>query len=203
MSISKQQAAALAEGFLDDIGSERSAFRPVKTYTELFLLVGELIETAQKNLNKAGLVSTGEGSASIVAEDPVQNGSIVSVDVLMNYYLQFHNKGVKGTRSGRSIAGYSFKNESVSHEFRKAIDDWIKRAGLTTRTVKKYKGVGKHETRRKQISQYDSAYAVARSIKQKGLKPTGFMDNAISKTEQKIANRLGAALVIDIQDGLF
>ena len=114
MSISKAQAAALADGFLDTLGSSKDEFQPKHTYTELFLLVGELIETAQGNLNKAGLVSSGEGAASIVADEPLQNGGIISVDVLMNYYLQFHNKGVKGTRSGRSTAGYTFKTESVS-----------------------------------------------------------------------------------------
>jgi hypothetical protein len=202
MSISRRQAEALAEGFLDDIGSDRGAFQPRELYTELFLLVGELIEAAQNNLNKADLVNTGEGSASIVDEDPVKNGSIISVDVLMNYYLQFHNKGVKGTRSGRSTAGYSFRNEIVSQNMRKAFADWIKRAKKTTRTVKKYKGYGQHESRRRQISQYDSAYAVARSIKQKGLKPTGFLDNAVATTSAKLEERLGAALVVDVIDGL-
>lgn len=202
MSISKRQAEALAEGFLDNLGSSKDEFQPRNTYTELFLLVGELIDTAQKNLNKAGLISTGEGSASIVAEDPVQNGGIISVDVLMNFYLQFHNKGVKGTRVGRSTAGYSFKNEAVSRSMYTAIDEWIKRAGLSTRTVKKYKGYGKHETRRKSIAAIDSTYAMARSIKMKGLKPTGFMDDAIRRTSDLIEKRLGAALVIDIQDGL-
>lgn len=202
MSISKRQAEALAEGFLDNLGSSKSEFRPKNTYTELFLLVGELIDTAQKNLNKAGLVSSGAGSESIAADEPIQNGGIISVDVLMNYYLQFHNKGVKGTRSGSSRAGYSFKNENVSRNMYNAIDGWIKRAGLSTRTVKKYKGYGKHEARRKTIAAIDSTYAMARSIKMKGLKPTGFMDNAIQSTSDKIEKRLGAALIIDIQDGL-
>lgn len=202
MSISKRQAEALAEGFLDSLGSDKDEFQPKNTYTELFLLVGELIDTAQKNLNKAGLVSSGEGSESIAADEPVQNGSIVSVDVLMNYYLQFHNKGVQGTRAGRSTVGYSFKNEIVSQNMYNEIDGWIKRAGLSTRTVKKYKGYGKHETRRKTIAAIDNTYAMARSIKMKGLKPTGFMDDAIRRTSDNIEKRLGAALVLDIQDGL-
>jgi hypothetical protein len=202
MSISKRQAEALAEGFLDNLGSSKDEFQPKNTYTELFLLVGELIDTAQKNLNKADLVDTGKGSESIVADEPVQNGGIVSLDVLMNYYLQFHNKGVKGTRAGRSTAGYSFKNEVVSQNMYNEIDGWIKRAGISTRTVKKYKGYGKHETRRKTIAVIDNTYATARSIKMRGLKPSGFMDNAISATSAKIEKRLGAALVLDIQDGL-
>jgi hypothetical protein len=202
MSISKRQAEALAEGFLDNLGSSKSDFQPKNTYTELFLLVGELIDTAQKNLNKADLIDTGKGSESIVADEPVQNGGVISVDVLMNFYLQFHNKGVKGTRSGRSTAGYSFKNEIVSQKMYNNINEWIKRAGLSTRTVKKYKGYGKHETRRKTIAAYDNTYAVARSIKMYGLKPSGFMDSAIANTSDKIEKRLGAALVLDIQDGL-
>lgn len=202
MSISKAQAAALAEGFLDNLGSDHSEFLPRNTYTELFLLVGELIETAQNNLNQANITNTGALSESIAADDPVQNGNIVSVDVLMNFYGQFHNKGVKGTRSGRSTAGYSFRNEIVSNNMYNAINEWIKRAGLTTRTVKKYKGYGRHESKRKSISQYDSAYAVARSIKIHGLKPTAFMDNAIASISAKIEQRLGAALAIDIVDGL-
>lgn len=202
MSISKRQAEALAEGFLDNLGSSKDEFQPKHTYTELFLLVGELIDTAQKNLNKAGLVSSGKGSESIAADEPIQNGGVISVDVLMNFYLQFHNKGVKGTRSGSSRAGYSFKNEVVSRNMYNEIDGWIKRAGLSTRTVKKYKGYGKHETRRKSIASIDSAYAMARHIKMVGLKPTGFMDSAIQSTSDKIEKRLGAALVLDIQDGL-
>lgn len=202
MSIGKQQAAALAEGFLDDIGSSKGAFEPKNTYTELFILVGELIEAAQNNLNRANITSTGALSESIVADDPTQNGGTVRVDVLMNFYGQFHNKGVKGTRGGRGTAGYAFRNEIVSDKMYNAISEWIKRAGKTTRTVKKYKGYGRHESKRKSISQYDNAYAVARSIKIQGLKPTGFMDNAIAATSAKMEKRLGAALVLDVIDGL-
>jgi hypothetical protein len=202
MSISKQQAAALADGFLDDIGSERSSFQPKNTYTELFILVGELIEAAQNNLNKANINNTGALSESIVADDPTQNGSVLRVDVLMNFYGQFHNKGVKGTRSGSSTAGYAFRNEIVSNKMYNAIDAWIRRAKGTTRTVKKYKGYGAHESKRKTISQYDNTYATARSIKMFGLKPTGFMDKAIASTSAKIEKRLGAALVLDVIDGL-
>jgi hypothetical protein len=83
-----------------------------------------------------------------------------------------------------------------------AIDAWIQRAKGTTRTVKKYKGFGAHETRRKKISNYDNTYATARSIKMFGLKPTGFMDNAIAVTSAKVQQRLGAALAVDVLDGL-
>lgn len=202
MSISKAQAEALAEGFLDHLGSDRSDFLPRKTYTELFLIVGELIEAAQNNLNRANRIASGALSESIIADEPVQNGGIISVDVLMNFYGAFVNKGVKGTRSGSSTAGYSFRNEIVSRKMYYAIETWIKRAQISTRSVQKYKAHGKHERKQKSIAQYDATYAVARSIKQHGLKPTGFMDKAITDTSAKIEDRLGAALVVDVLDGL-
>jgi hypothetical protein len=202
MSISKAQAAALAEGFLDDLGSDRNEFQPKNTYTELFLIVGELIDTAQNNLNKANRTASGALSESIIGDDPVKNAGVLRVDVLMNFYGAFVNKGVKGTRSGRSTAGYSFRNEVVSRSMYDAIKQWIETARIKTRTVKKYKGYGKHEVKQKTIAQFDATYAVARSIKQHGLKPTGFMDNAISKTADKVEKRLGAALAIDVIDGL-
>lgn len=202
MSISKAQAAALAEGFLDNLGSERGEFQPRELYTELFLIVGEMIEAAQNNLNKANRIASGALSESIIADDPKKNDNVISVDILMNYYGAFVNKGVKGTRAGHSTAGYSFKNEIVSQNMYNAIQSWIDSARIKIRSVKKYKGYGKHEVKQKSIAQYDATYAVARSIKQHGLKPTGFMDNAISKTSDAIEKRLGAALVIDVLDGL-
>jgi hypothetical protein len=202
MSISKQQAGALAEGFLDNLGSSKSDFQPRETYTEVFLLVGELIETAQKNLNKANRIASGSLSESIIGDEPVKNAGVLRVDILMNFYGAFVNKGVKGTRSGSSRAGYSFKNEVVSQNMYDAIKNWIETARIKIRSVKKYKGYGKHEVKQKTLASYDSAYAIARSIKIHGLKPTGFMDDAIAKISDKVQRRLGAALAIDVIDGL-
>lgn len=203
MSISKSQAEALAEGFLDNIGSSKDElFRPKEIFTEVILLAGELVETAQDNLNKSNRHSSGKLSESIIADEPTQTGAEISIDILMNFYGAFVNKGVKGTRSGSSTAGYSFRNEVVSNKMYNAIADWIKRAGTGTRNVKKYRGYGKHETKQKTIAQYDSTYAVARSIKMYGLKPTGFLDNAVASTRSKVAARLGAALRLDVIDGL-
>lgn len=199
-SISKAQAAALADGFLDTLGSDREDFAPRNTLTELFLLAGELIEDCQDNLSRSNRNASGKLSESLIADEPTQNGNEVRIDVLMNSYGAFVNKGVKGTRSGQSTAGYSFKNEAVSKKFYKALEDWVKRGKISTRSVKK--GYGKHERKNKSIAQYDQIYALGRSIKMHGLKPTGFLDKAIKSTADKVADRLGAALKIDIIDGL-
>jgi len=199
MSISKAQAEALAEGFLDTIGTEgKDSLRPKETLSEAILLVGELIQDCQTNINASNKVASGKLSESLIANEPYQVGSIMQVDMMMAYYGLFVNKGVKGTRSGRSTAGYSFRNEIVSRKMYNAISKWIDLGKITTRTVKKYAGHGRHEVKMKSIAQLDKAYAVARSIKQRGLKPTGFLDKAVSTLRTKIGNRLGQGLKVDI-----
>lgn len=192
MSISKQQAEALAEGFLDNIGSEND-LQPRETFSEIILLAAEFI-----NLIKANNISSGALSESLQAGEPTVEGNVFSIDVFMNFYGKFINSGVKGTRSGSSRAGYSFKNEIVSQKMLKAIAEWIKRAQISTQTVKKYAPHGAHETRRRSISEIDSAYGKARSIKMYGIPATGFLDSAVQTTTQKVKDRLGLALKIDI-----
>lgn len=197
MGISKQQAEALAEGFLDDIGSEDELV-PKETFSEIILLAAEFIEDAQNNLIKANNISSGALSESLQASEPTVNGNVFSIDVFMNFYGRFINSGVKGTRSGSSKAGYSFRNEIVSKKMLAAIYEWIKRAQISTRTVKEYAPHGAHETRRRTISEIDSAYGKARSIKMYGIPANGFLDTAVQTTTQKVKDRLGLALKIDI-----
>jgi hypothetical protein len=68
------------------------------------------------------------------------------------------------------------------------------------------KTYGGLEKKRKSISQLNLgrqvAYAVARSIKQHGIKATGFMDKAVASTSSKVQDRLGNALEVDIINSL-
>ena len=202
MSISKVQAEALAEGFLNDIGTDDKAeLRPKQSYAEMIILAGELIEDAQRNLIAGNNIASGKGSASLIAHEPYKVGEAMQLDVFMNFYLRFINKGVKGTRSGSSTAGYSFKNEIVSRKMLKAIQEWLDRGKISTRTVKKYKAYGRHERKNKRLgklAEANKAYAVARSIKMHGIRTRSFMDKAIENTKSKVSNRLGGALKIDV-----
>lgn len=205
MSIGKAQAAALADGFLDSFGSSKDDLRPKETFTEIILLAGELIQSCQDNLNKSNSNASGGLSSSLIAGEPVMSGKVLHIDMLMNFYGRFVNAGVKGTKSGKSLAGYSFKNEIVSRDMLKAIKAWIDRGKISTQSVKKYKAYGRHETKNRKLaklSEADMSYAVARSIKQHGIKPTGFLDQAILTTQRKVAARLGAALKIDVINSL-
>lgn len=205
MSIAKAQAAAIADGFLDSFGSSKADLRPKETFTEIILLAGELIQSCQGNLNRSNSNASGKLSESLIAGEPVLNGKVLHVDMLMNFYGRFVNAGVKGTRSGNSVAGYSFKNEIVSRKMLAAIKDWVDRGKINTRTVKKYKTLGAHEGKNRKLaklSEADMSYAVARSIKIHGIKATGFLDKAMLSTRQKVASRLGVALKIDVINSL-
>lgn len=197
MSISKAQALALADGFVDKQGVGKEGFTPVNTFSELFLIAGEMVEMMQDNLNKSNKNASGELSKSIKADTPVQKGSIVSVDIRMLFYGAFVNKGVKGLKSGRSLAGYSFKTPFPSESMVKAISDWVGRGKKSVSSVTKYKAYGKIEKKNKDIGG-GNPYAIARAVKMKGLKPTQFQDKAEVKTRDKVGERLGAALKIDV-----
>lgn len=200
MSISKAQAEAIAEGFLDTIGSDRAGLVPRKTFTEAITIAAELIETAQKNLIKTNLVASGNLSESLIAGDPTVEGSVFTVDIYMNYYGLFVDRGVKGTRSGSGQ--YQFRFEIPSKSMVEAIDEWLKEAKISVRTVKKYKGYGINETKKKSLAEYDNAFAFARKIKQVGIKPRRFLTDAINTVTKKVEQRLGIAVKIDIINSL-
>lgn len=202
MSISKAQAQALADGFLDDIGSNKDGLQPRETFSEMILIAGEFIEDCQQNLLSSNSNASGELSASLIANEPEKVGNAMRIDVYMNFYGAFVNSGVKGTKSGSSTAGYSFKYDMPTKNMVKAIQQWIDRGKISTSSVKKYSGYGRHEIKNKSIAQLDMAFAVARSIKQHGLKPTGFLDKAVAASVSKVADRLGVALSIDVLNSI-
>lgn len=202
MSISKAQAQALADGFLDDIGSNKDGLQLRETFSEMILIAGEFIEDCQQNLLSSNSNASGELSASLIANEPENIGTAMNIAIYMNFYGAFVNKGVKGTQSGSSTAGYSFKYDMPTKSMVKAIQEWIDRGKISTRSVKKYSGYGRHEIKNKTIAQLDMAFAVARSIKQHGIKPTGFLDKAVASTVSKVADRLGAALSIDVLNSI-
>jgi hypothetical protein len=209
MSIGKGQAAALADGFLDDIGSgDVGDLQPRETISELLLLAGELVESAQDNLNASKSNASGELSKSILALEPKTAPGLIQIDIEMNYYGQFINKGVKGTRSGMGL--YQFKHElggrkkgggkgtGKEHKLVTAMKQYIKDAKSKIGAIKVPIG---YETKNTDISK-QVAYVMASEILKRGIHPTYFMDLAIAETDQKVSERLGDALAIDVLNSL-
>lgn len=198
MSIAKAQALALADGFLDSLGSDKTDLRPRETYSEIIVLAGEFIESCQDNLNHSNSNASGKLSASLEASEPTSEGTAMKIDVSMLLYGLFVNAGVKGTKSGSSTAGYSFKHDLPSRKMLAAIQEWQIKARASTTNVNAKKTISRNEKKNASISQLDRTYAIARSIVQHGIKPTGFLDKAVATTKDKVADRLGQALRIDV-----
>lgn len=202
MSIGKAQASALADNFLEGFGSDKDELQPRETFTEIILLAGEFVESCQDNLNATNTNASGKLSASLEASEPIQVGKAMQIDISMNFYGQFVNAGVKGTKSGASTAGYSFKFDKPGDKMLAAIADWQDKAKASTKNVNAKRTVSRNEAKNASIGAQTKAYAIARSILQHGIKATGFLDKAVKTTENKVADRLGAALRIDVLNSL-
>lgn len=199
-SISKSQAKLLASGFLDSLGKNKDFSDLVlnDSLTTLFQLAGELILETTNNLSAAGNVSSGALSESFKVRNPYYEGQEIHLDVEALYYYEFLNKGVKGTRSGEGK--FSFKSDLPSRQMVTEIAAWMERAGMASFNIKK--SISNQEVKNKRISQYDSAYAVARSIKMKGIRKTGYFDRAVKTIQDTAITELGKAFKIDLINSL-
>lgn len=200
-SISQAQAKALADGFLDTLGSDED-LQPVETLGTLVQLAGELVDTAQENLNRADRVASGALSASLKILNPDIVGNSIQVDIEALYYYTFIDLGVKGTTSGNGH--YAFKNNYVGKAMMKAIRKWVIREGLKMRATKKYSAITSREAKRKNISDTSTstAYRIAAAVKRKGIRRSNFFTGAVKKIENTVADKLGAAFQIDIINSL-
>lgn len=200
-SISKSQASAIADGFLDAQGSGNSkTLQPKETFTEIILLAGSLVEDAQNNLNESNSNASGELSKSFFVEEPAENGSVFKVNVYMNFYGKFINKGVKGTKSGAGL--YAFKNNFPSRGMIEALIKGSANAKQKISNASRSKTISKNEIKNFKISDVSKAFGAARNIKMYGIKKTGFLDKAIITTQSKVKDKLGAALKVDVLNAI-
>jgi hypothetical protein len=201
-SITASQAELLASGFLDTTGSSKDELVPKSSLTTLFKLSGFLVEEAQKNLARSDRVASGALSESIKILDPYKKGKTIHIDVEALFYYLFIDGGVKGTKGGTGL--YQFKNDKPSKKMVAALRKWLQKEGIKGSVDKKYRGISKRDDFRKSITDTGEgiAYAISRSIKQKGLKRTNFMAKAIAKTENKAEKEFGAAFKIDVINSL-
>ena len=198
VSINKAQAAALADGFVDSVSNDtKDGLRPRETLTGLFLLAGEFIEDTQKNLGNSN--ASGELSKSLKLNEPVKSAGTVKVDVLMNFYGQYINKGVKGVKGG--TGEYSFKTLFPSRKMVEALEKSISRAKKSSRNTSS-KAKSKGDQKNRSISNTSKAWGAAVNIKKYGITATHFVDKAAITTSAKVSEKLGHAFKIDILNSL-
>ena len=172
----------------------------------LYEFANDFISEAKKNLEKTGSVASGALSDSIKFLPISFAGSTYKLQVSLLDYYDFINKGVSGTQN-KFNTPYSFKNIHPSKAMVEAIKGWLAQGKLKSshRDIKRYGTYGKLEKKNVSItpsperSLRSTAYAVATSVKKKGIKPTHFFDNAFIKTYPQLKKDLAKALKEDFR----
>lgn len=199
-SIKQLQAEVLA--FLDQLGQDKSFFEKATKLNSLeyYLTISaaNFVLKVQENLEAQGKVDTGALSDELEQSAVIRNGNQLSIDIgypkgsPASKYYDFVNKGVQGydnSVSKNSTSPYKFKkilNKKggilIGKKMQQNIFDWIKRNNIKG-DVAITKRQAKRQSLSKMVSQANNqkslAYAVAVNIKKKGLKKTGYFDNAI------------------------
>lgn len=200
-SISNSQASFISSGQISNYGSAKD-FEPRESLSALVKLAALLIENAQTNLEASGQVSSGALSDSFKASEPIEKNGAIHIEVSALDYYDFQNKGVRGTKGGASSGGYAFKNAFPSEAMVTAIDKWIKHGHAVTTHILKKHAISKNEKKNTTLSDIDNAYMIARSIKIKGIKGTGYFDKAVKLAQAYAKDILGKALMVDVINSL-
>jgi serine kinase of HPr protein (carbohydrate metabolism regulator) len=164
-------------------------------------MAGYLISEAQNNLNNDGTNTTGDLESSMSISDLDISGQLMSVDVLILDRYKFINDGVKGVEGG--TGKYQFKTIRPTVEMVRNIKSWLRKRGAR---ATKYKAISRTERKDKRIkkmkteaeSQTSLAWAVATSVKKKGIKPTKFFTKAVRATEKKFREEMAKGIKLDI-----
>jgi hypothetical protein len=204
MSISKAQAKAIGDGFLNTLGEQPMKEGDMPVIEKLLKDFGaDFITTAQKNLNKNKSIASGAINDIRMQFTKFNTAYTISLGYPKSEpaskYWDFINKGVKGTKNVKADGNTPYKfNPSKKAIPISAAQKWLGYNKLKVTAVKKYKKLGVEE---KAIDSKKSlAFMVARSIHRKGIRSTHYFDNAQKETFGKnFYEVMEAALGKDIQ----
>jgi hypothetical protein len=166
-------------------------------------LAFEWIELARTNLDASQRVSTGNLSDSIVASKVQVFGKTYLVEIKLNSYYQFVDKGVKGWKEANKAPNspYQFKRTPAGQKMMLAIRDWMLREGLKGRARENSsRQASLRDQRRASMrdATTSAAYAMANKIKQVGTSPSYFWTNTADEMRKRIRQELGKALKTNI-----
>ena len=218
MSISKAQAQAIANGFLNTLGEKPMKEGELPVVERLLKDFGaDFIKQAQNNLEKSGSISSGNINDIRLQFTKFGNSYNLSLgypkDEPASKYWKFVNKGVQGyggknAKPNNTDSQYKYKTPYPNRAMASSIFSWLNRARKSIRsdkyTVTETTGRKKNLALKKILSEADNkrklAYAISSKIKRDGLKATHYFDNAAKQTFGKnFYDVMEVALGKDIQ----
>ena len=119
-----------------------------------------------------------------------------SVDIILNNYFDYVNKGVKGVRSSKNAPNspYQFKNYGMSADGRKSIRDYIQSGRAKIRSVKQDKALG-IGTEKKSKSLIDvQTDTLIYLIKRYGIKATNYFTKTVEQSQKDIQVLMAEAI---------
>jgi hypothetical protein len=209
-SIKQLQAELLNEGLLNRLGAQKEDLSRLPLIEQLMIqAAANFIIKVKENIETLGINDTGALSDDISQGELTKQGGTYSIS--LGYprgskaakYYDFVNKGVRGVKSGAPNSPYAFKNLGVSRNFQENIFSWVKRNNVKgdvaiTRRQAKRQSLSKMVDQAK--NQKSLAYAIAVGIKKKGLRKTGYFDNAVNSIfGDDFATAVGKILGQDIR----
>ena len=162
-----------------------------ETYKVLQEFGKRVRQQARLNLTKSNKNVSKELWESLEPNTKVSKNSL-SMDFYMNPYGMFQNFGVRGTESGKSLRGYSYKQSSnlVGVEYHTgALAKWAKFRGMQPRG--KNGRFGSYKT---------MGFILANSIKKKGIKPSLFFTKPFEQAFVNLPNELVEAFDLDLDN---
>ncbi len=196
MSISKAQAKAIGDGFLNTLGEQKLKEASLPVIEEMLKSYGaEFIKQAQDNLEKSGSISSGK--INDIRMQFTKFGTKYTLSLgyptqeAASKYYDFVNKGVRGfggknAKPKNSDSPYKYKNQYPNKAMAASIFSWLNRARKSIRTdkydVPETANRKKNLSLKKMLTDADNkrklAYAISTGIKRDGLKATHYFDNA-------------------------
>jgi hypothetical protein len=205
-SIAKVQHEALADGFIDLMGTDTENLESVeltdtaKTIVQLAAAYVDLIST---KIDEKDLASSGKLQNLITPTNIDFDGTTYSIGINAPFYASYQDEGVNGWAVNRN-SRFSFKTRGVdpSGEMVKSIKAWMQREGASARNVKQ--SVSSREARGRQMKDATTRAAVrtAYMIKRQGIKPKYFWKEATNEFLVLMENELGVAIKIDVINNL-
>ena len=171
----------------------------------------ETIDLLRESLSSYDAITSGELAQSIDVRYELKEGGMV-VSIYMDEYWKFVDKGVKGTQDEKAPdSPFSFKSskKSIPAHLLSGTNGWIAAKSISLADIasnRKDKN-GKKVKRKRTLTNPEAnktlAFAMARSIHQKGVKAKPFYSDLINeKWVKSFAVKMGEALKQDIIDAV-
>ena len=152
-----------------------------------------VVKEAKNNLKKQGKSSSGNLYNSIDSELEVYKTNNFRLSFSLGDYGEFVDKGVRGKKEGRWKTPYRFgsgTHKGSWGKFTNSLEKWIQVKGIKGRDKK----TGRF------ISNKSLSILIARSIYNKGLKPSLFFTKPFEKHFKKVSNELTEAFGLEIDE---